>query len=94
MVSMTCHYHLPFQLGVNYNETFSLVVKPTTIRVILNLAITHKWELQHVDINNAFLNGTLQEEVYMVQPHGFISSDKTLVCKLHKALYSVKQAPR
>lgn len=67
------------QLGFDYNDTLTTVIKQTTTRVILTLAITHKWELQQVYINNAFLNGILQEEVYTVQPPGFISFDKTLV---------------
>ncbi|XP_058787774.1 uncharacterized protein LOC131662096 [Vicia villosa] len=61
---------------------------------ILTLDITHKWELHHVDINIVFFNGTLQEEVYMVQLSDFISSNKTIVYKLHKTLYRVKQPPR
>ena len=64
-----------------------------TIRVILTLAITHKWPLQQLDINNAFLNGLLEEEVYMTQPPGFESSDKSLVYKLNKAIYGLKLKP-
>lgn len=78
------------QQGFDYNETFSPVIKPPTIRIILTLALTHKWEIQQIDINNAFLNGTLLEEVYMTQPPGFEHHDKTLVCKLNKALYGLK----
>jgi histone deacetylase 1/2 len=80
--------------GFDFTETFSPVIKPVTIRIILTLALTFHWTVQQIDINNAFLNGLLQEEVYMTQPSGFESSDKTLVCKLHKALYGLKQAPR
>ena len=82
------------KLGFDFQETLSPVIKPVTIRVILTLAITHKWSLQQLDANNAFLNGLLEEEVYMTQPPGFESSDKSLVCKLSKAIYGFKQAPR
>lgn len=80
--------------GFDFTETFSPVIKPVTIRIILTLALTNKWVVQQIDINNAFLNGLLTEEIYMVQPPGFESSDKSLVCRLHKALYGLKQAPR
>nr|KYP55753.1 Retrovirus-related Pol polyprotein from transposon TNT 1-94 [Cajanus cajan] len=82
------------QFGFDYNETFAPVIKPVTLRLILTLALTHHWPLQQLDINNAFLNGTLDEEVYMTQPPGFETSDKKFVCKLHKAIYGLKQAPR
>ncbi|XP_019420683.1 PREDICTED: uncharacterized protein LOC109330867 [Lupinus angustifolius] len=81
-------------MGVDYTENFSPVVKPITIRVLLTLAITHEWPLEQLDINNVFLNGILNEEVYMQQPTGFQHHDKTLVCKLNKAIYGLKQAPR
>ena len=73
--------------------TFSLVVKPITFRVILTLALTHGWELFQLDVNNAFLNGLLEERVFMTQPPGFKVGDRSLVCrKLNKA--GLKQAPR
>jgi histone deacetylase 1/2 len=80
--------------GFDFNETFSPVIKPITVRLILSLAVSYKWPLKQLDINNAFLNGLLKEEVYMVQPPGFEASDSNLVCKLNKALYGLKQAPR
>ncbi|KAG8475942.1 hypothetical protein CXB51_032958 [Gossypium anomalum] len=57
--------------GCDFKETFSPVVKPATIRVILSIAVTQGWPLRQVDVNNAFLNGDLTDDVYMQQPPGF-----------------------
>ncbi|KAG8489227.1 hypothetical protein CXB51_017298 [Gossypium anomalum] len=84
------------EAGVDFLETFSPVVKPTTIRIVLPLAVSRGWSLRQVDINNAFLNGDLHEEIYMQQPPGFEQhhlDGRQLVCKLRKALYGLKQAP-
>lgn len=85
------------EAGVDFQDTFSPIVKPTTVRVVLALAVSIGWSLRQVDINNVFLNGDLQEEIYMVQPPGFEQlgdNGQPLVCRLRKALYGLKQAPR
>lgn len=81
------------QEGVDFHETFSHVVKPTTTRVILTLLVTYRWDIQQVDINNKFLNGDIKKEVYMKQPPGFVENDSSLMCKLKKAMYGFKHAP-
>ena len=80
--------------GIDYAETFSPVVRHSTIRLVLAHAVASHWPIRQIDINNAFLNGDLTERVYMQQPPGFTSTDPHLVCHLHKAIYGLKQAPR
>ncbi|KAJ9544231.1 hypothetical protein OSB04_023938 [Centaurea solstitialis] len=60
--------------GLDYSHTFSPVVKASTVRIILSLAVLHKWPLHQLDVNNAFLNGHLSETIFMEQPPGFINS--------------------
>jgi hypothetical protein len=83
------------RLGVDYDETFSPVVKPVTFRTVLATAISRTWPIQQLDIKNAFLHGTLSEMVFCCQPTSFTDpAHPDLVCRLHKSLYGLKQAPR
>jgi len=83
------------QVGIDCGDTFSLVVKPATIRTILSLALSKAWPIHQLDVKNAFLHGELNETVYMHQPMGFRDPQKpNHVFLLKKSLYELKQAPR
>ncbi|KAI5348232.1 hypothetical protein L3X38_001119 [Prunus dulcis] len=80
---------------VDYNETFALVARLDTIRTLIALAAQKGWQLYQLDVKSAFLNGILEEEVYVDQPEGFVvKGSERKVYKLHKALYGLKQVPR
>uniref|UniRef100_A0A2N9EYJ2 Integrase catalytic domain-containing protein n=1 Tax=Fagus sylvatica TaxID=28930 RepID=A0A2N9EYJ2_FAGSY len=83
------------EYGVDFEETFSPVVRIQSIRAILSLVAFFDFELYQMDVKTAFLNGDLEEDVYMEQPEGFISKgDENKVCKLEKSIYGLKQASR
>ncbi len=81
--------------GVDYHDTFSHVVNITSIKMLMALAAANDFDVHQMDVKTAFLNGYLQETIYMEQPQGFIQlGTHHKACKLHKTLYGLKQSPR
>lgn len=82
------------QHGIGYDETFSPVIKLSSIRAVLSIAISKLWPIHQLDVKNAFLHGHLDETVYGQQPPGFVDpAAPDHMCLLWKSLYSLKQSP-
>jgi hypothetical protein len=83
------------QAGVDFDEVFAPIARLESVRTMLALVAHQRWEVHHMDVKSAFLNGDLKEEVYIAQPPGFvISGSENKVIRLHKVLYGLRQAPR
>ena len=81
--------------GVDYDETFSPVAMLKSVRIILDIATYFDYEIWQMDVKTAFLNGNLTEDVYMMQPEGFVDPNNAgKICKLQKSIYGLKQASR
>lgn len=81
--------------GIDYDEVFAPVTRLETVRLLLALAAKHEWEVHHLDVKSAFLNGLIHEEVYVSQPKGYVKKGaEHKVHKLLKASYGLRQAPR
>lgn len=81
--------------GIDYKETFSPVSSKDSLRIIMALVAHFNLELHQMDVKTAFLNGDIDETIYMVQPENFVLGDpKNMVCKLRKSIYGLKQASR
>jgi hypothetical protein len=81
-------------LGIDYDDTFSHVVKPVTIRLVLSIAVSQGWSLRQLDVQKTFLHNVLEEDVFMKQSPEFVDSKfPSYHCKLNKALYGIKQTP-
>lgn len=81
--------------GVDYNETFAPVARYSSIRAIIFVAAQMGWRIHQMDVKTVFLNGVIEEEIYIEQPEGFEAHERdSHVCRLKRALYGLKQAPR
>ena len=82
------------QEGIDYNETFSPVIRYDSVRVLLAVAASRQFKVHQMDVTTAFLHGDIDAEIYMKQPPGFEDAkDPTAVWKLHKSIYGLKQSP-
>ena len=81
--------------GINYEETFSPVAMLKSIRILLVVAANLDYEIWQMDVKTTFLNGSLEEDIYMQQPEGFIArGQEHMACKLQRSIYGLKQASR
>lgn len=81
--------------GIDFEEVFAPVARIETVRFIIGFAASYGWEVHHLDVKTAFLHGELKEDVYVMQPEGFVvAGSENKVYKLKKALYGLRQAPR
>jgi hypothetical protein len=81
--------------GVDYEDIFPPVARYSSIREVISLATKKGWRVHQMDVNTAFLNGVVEEEVYVEKLKGFeVGSRETHVCRLRRALYGIKQAPQ
>ena len=80
--------------GLDYFDTYSSVTRISSIRMLIAIAAIHNLEIHQMDVKTAFLNGDLDEEIYMEQPEGFVvPGQEKKVCRLVKSLYGLKKAP-
>ena len=81
--------------GIDYEEVFAPVARYNSIRTLLAVANVCNWDIHQMDVKTAFLQGELEEEIYLKQPDGFVDQDRPdHVCKLRKSIYGLKQAAR
>ena len=81
--------------GIDFKKTFSPVSSKDSFRTIMTLVVHYYLELHQMDVKMTFLNGNINETIYMVQPENFVLGDpKNMVCKLTKSIYGLKQASR
>jgi hypothetical protein len=81
--------------GIDFDEVYAPVARLESVRLLLAVAAQEGWEVHHMDVKSAFLNGDLAEEVYVTQPAGFVvKGAEHKVLKLKKVLYGLRQAPR